>query len=43
MIWQQLQWQWVKFKLLKEKGHKVPLGTGLTKDGKDTTDPGRDC
>jgi len=24
----------------KREGHKVPLGTGLTKDGKDTTDPG---
>ena len=23
----------------KREGHKVPLGTGLTKDGKDTTDP----
>ena len=23
----------------KRAGHKVPLGTGLTKDGKDTTDP----
>ena len=25
----------------KREGHKVPLGTGLTKDGKDTTDPGK--
>ena len=24
----------------KREGHKVPLGTGLTKDGKETTDPG---
>ena len=24
----------------KREGHQVPLGTGLTKDGKDTTDPG---
>ena len=24
----------------KREGHKVPLGTGLTKEGKDTTDPG---
>ena len=24
----------------KREGHKVPLGTGLNKDGKDTTDPG---
>ena len=24
----------------KREGHKVPLGTGLTKDGKKTTDPG---
>ena len=24
----------------KREGHKVPLGTGLSKDGKDTTDPG---
>ena len=24
----------------KREGHKVPLGTGLTRDGKDTTDPG---
>ena len=24
----------------KREGHKVPLGTGLTKDGKATTDPG---
>ena len=24
----------------RREGHKVPLGTGLTKDGKDTTDPG---
>ena len=24
----------------KREGYKVPLGTGLTKDGKDTTDPG---
>ena len=24
----------------KREGHKVPLGTGLTKGGKDTTDPG---
>ena len=24
----------------KREGHKVPIGTGLTKDGKDTTDPG---
>ena len=24
----------------KREGHKVPLGTGLTKDGKDTTAPG---
>ena len=23
----------------KREGHKVPLGTGLTKDGKETTDP----
>ena len=23
----------------KREGHKVPLGTGLTKEGKDTTDP----
>ena len=39
MIWPQHQWQWEKFRLQKE-GHKVPLGTGLTKDGKETTDPG---
>ena len=25
----------------KREGHKVPLGTGLTKDGKETTDPGQ--
>ena len=25
----------------KREGHKVPLGTGLTKDGKATTDPGQ--
>ena len=25
----------------KREGHKVPLGTGLTKDGKETTDPGK--
>ena len=25
----------------KRVGHKVPLGTGLTKDGKETTDPGQ--
>jgi delta1-piperideine-2-carboxylate reductase len=25
----------------KREGHKVPLGTGLTKDGKDTTDPAK--
>ena len=25
---------------LKREGHKVPLGTGLNKDGKETTDPG---
>ena len=25
MIWQQLQWRWEKFKLLKEKGTKVLL------------------
>ena len=25
MIWQLLQWQWVKFKLQKEKGTKFPL------------------
>ena len=24
----------------KREGHKVPLGTGLTKEGKETTDPG---
>ena len=24
----------------KREGHKVPLGTGLSKDGKETTDPG---
>ena len=24
----------------KREGHKVPIGTGLTKDGKETTDPG---
>ena len=24
----------------KREGHKVPLGTGLNKDGKETTDPG---
>ena len=24
----------------KREGHKVPVGTGLTKDGKETTDPG---
>ena len=23
----------------KREGHKVPLGTGLTKEGKETTDP----
>ena len=23
----------------KREGHKVPLGTGLNKDGKETTDP----
>ena len=39
MIWQQLQWLWVKFKLLKEKGTKFHLEQVLTKDGKDTTDP----
>ena len=27
-------------KIAKREGHKVPLGTGLTKDGKETTDPG---
>ena len=26
--------------IAKREGHKVPLGTGLTKDGKETTDPG---
>ena len=26
--------------IAKREGHKVPLGTGLTKDGKKTTDPG---
>jgi len=26
--------------LAKREGHKVPLGTGLTKDGKETIDPG---
>ena len=25
----------------KREGHKVPLGTGLTKEGKETTDPGK--
>jgi len=25
----------------KREGHKVPLGTGLTKEGKETTDPGQ--
>jgi len=25
----------------KREGHKVPLGTGLTKDGKETTDPAK--
>jgi len=25
----------------KREGHKVPLGTGLTKDGKETTDPSK--
>ena len=40
MIWQLLLWQWAKFKLLKREGHKVPLGTGLNKAGKETTDPG---
>jgi len=25
----------------KREGHKAPLGTGLTKDGKETTDPGQ--
>jgi delta1-piperideine-2-carboxylate reductase len=27
--------------LAKREGHKVPLGTGLTKEGKETTDPGQ--
>ena len=26
--------------IAKREGHKVPLGTGLTKEGKETTDPG---
>ena len=26
--------------IAKREGHKVPLGTGLTKDGKETTNPG---
>ncbi len=30
----------MKFKLLKEKGTKFLLGTGLNKEGKQTTDPG---
>jgi delta1-piperideine-2-carboxylate reductase len=27
--------------IAKREGHKVPLGTGLTKEGKETTDPGK--
>ena len=40
MIWLLHRWPWERFKLLKGKVIRFPLGTGLSKDGKETTDPG---
>ena len=39
MIWQQLAWLWGEVQVAARDGHKVPIGTGLNKDGEKTDDP----